>query len=121
MSKLRISIVEYLNTAPLVWGFTDGPLAGKYDLSFTWPSQCAEALRTGAADVAIIPSIEYQRMENVVVLPGMAVAAKNEVRSLLVLAKKPIDRAKRIALDTSSRATVALVQILAPGYWNISP
>src|SRR5271168_1003560 len=32
--KLRISIVEYLNTAPLVWGFTEGPLAGKYDLSF---------------------------------------------------------------------------------------
>ena len=69
MSKLRISIVEYLNTAPLVWGFTDGPLAGKYDLSFTWPSQCAEALRSGTADVAIIPSIEYQRMENVVALP----------------------------------------------------
>lgn len=34
MGKLRISIVEFLNTAPLVWGFTDGPLAGKYDLSF---------------------------------------------------------------------------------------
>src|SRR5580704_18391109 len=34
MGKLRISIVEFLNTAPLVWGFTDGPLAGRYDLSF---------------------------------------------------------------------------------------
>ena len=55
MRKLRISIVEYLNTAPLVWGFTDGPLAGKYELSFTVPSQCAEALRRGDVDVAIIP------------------------------------------------------------------
>jgi chorismate dehydratase len=107
MSKLRISIVEYLNTAPLVWGFTDGPLAGKYDLSFTWPSQCAEALRTGAADVAIIPSIEYQRMENMVALPGMAVAAKGEVRSILVVSKRPIQRAKRIALDAE--------------HWNIEP
>ena len=74
MSKLRISIVEYLNTAPLVWGFTDGPLAGKYDLSFTVPSQCAEALRRGDVDVAIIPSIEYQRIEGLVALPDMAVA-----------------------------------------------
>ncbi len=118
---MRISVVEFLNTAPLVWGFTEGPLAGKYDLSFTVPSQCAESLRRGDADVAIIPAIEYQRMDNVVILPGMAVAAKGEIRSLLVVAKKPIERAKRIALDTSSRATAALVRILAAGYWNISP
>src|SRR5579863_8238724 len=121
MSKLRISIVEYLNTAPLVWGFTDGPLAGKYDLSFTWPSQCAEALRSGAADVAIIPSIEYQRMENVVALPGMAIAANHEVRSLLVVSKKPIEKAKRVALDTSSRSTAALVRMLAAKEWRIQP
>src|SRR5450432_1733735 len=121
MRKLRISIVEYLNTAPLVWGFTDGPLAGKYDLSFTVPSQCAEALRRGDVDVAIIPSIEYQRIDNIVVLPDMAVAAKDEVRSILVVAKKPIELAKRIALDTCSRASQALVRILADGLWNIHP
>ena len=51
------------------------------------PSQCAEALRRGEADVAIIPSIEYQRMEGIVALPGMAIAAKGEVRSLLVTAQ----------------------------------
>jgi chorismate dehydratase len=121
LSKLRISIVEYLNTAPLVWGFTNGSLSGKYDLSFTVPSQCAEALRRGEADVAIIPSIEYQRMEGVVALPDMAIAAKREVRSLLVVSKRPIDRAKRIALDTSSRATAALVRILAKEHWGIQP
>jgi len=121
MSKLRISIVEYLNTAPLVWGFTEGPLMGKYDLSFTVPSQCAEALRRGDVDVAIIPAIEYQRIDNLVALPGMAVAAKGEVRSILIVAKKPIDMAKRIALDTSSRSSAALVKLLAEGYWKIQP
>jgi len=121
MRKLRISIVEYLNTAPLVWGFTDGPLAGKYDLSFTVPSQCAEALRRGDVDVAIIPSIEYQRIDNIAVLPDMAVAAKDEVRSILVVAKKPIELAKRIALDSGSRASQALVRILAEKLWNIHP
>ncbi|MGA8074275.1 MAG: menaquinone biosynthesis protein [Candidatus Acidiferrales bacterium] len=121
MAKLRISIVEYLNTAPLVWGFTNGPLAGRYDLSFTLPSQCAEALRRGEADIAIIPAIEYQRIENLVVLPGMAVAAKQPVRSILVLSKKPIEMAKRIALDTSSRSSAALVRILAAEKWGIQP
>jgi chorismate dehydratase len=121
MTKLRISIVEFLNTAPLVWGFTDGPLQGRYDLSFTVPSLCAEALRSGQADVAIIPAIEYQRMDGMVVLPEMAVAAKGEVRSILVLAKKPIEQAERIALDTNSRSSVALTRLLCQGLWRIAP
>lgn len=119
--KLRISIVEYLNTAPLVWGFAEGPLAGRYDLSFALPSQCAEQLRRGDVDVAIIPAIEYQRIPNLVALPGMAVAAKREVRSILVISKKPINRVNTLALDTSSRSSAALVRILAAEHWHISP
>lgn len=121
MQKLRISIVKYLNTAPLVWGFTNGPLAGKYDLSFTVPSQCAEALRTGAADIAIIPAIEYQRIPGLVVLPDLAIASQNRVRSLLIIAKKPIEQVRNIALDSSSRSTQALTRILAAKHWKIDP
>src|SRR6516164_8255534 len=105
MASLRISIVQYLNTAPLVRGFTHRPLAGKYDLSFTVPSECAEALRRGAADVAIIPAIEYQRIPNLVVLPDLSIASKERVRSLLIVSKTPIRQARRIALDRSSRST----------------
>lgn len=121
MRKLRISVVEYLNTAPLVRGFTHGPLTGKYDLSFTVPSQCAEALRSGAADVAIIPAIEYQRIPDLVVLPDIAIASRNRVRSLIILSKKPIERVRSIALDKSSRSTQAVTRILADAYWKIFP
>src|SRR6266705_763365 len=109
VTKLRISIVQYLNTAPLVWGFTNGPLRGKYDLSFTVPSQCAEELRTGKADVAIIPAIEYQRIEDLVILPDMAIA------------KKPIERVQSFALDRSSRSTQTLTRILCAEKWKIAP
>ena len=112
VSKLRISVVQYLNTAPLVRGFTHGRLQGKYDLSFTVPSQCAEALRSGAADVAIIPAIEYQRIPGLVVLPDLSIASKERVRSLLIVSKVPIREARRIALDRSSRSTQALTRIL---------
>ncbi len=121
MAKLRISIVQYLNTAPLVWGFTNGPLRGKYELSFTVPSQCAEALRAGAADVAIIPAVEYQRIDNLVVLPDLAIASKDRVLSLLLVSKVPIQQARSIALDHSSRSTQALVRILCAEGWRIAP
>jgi chorismate dehydratase len=129
MTKLRISVVQYLNTAPLIRGFTHGPLRPaaekRYDLSFTVPSQCAEALRTGAADVAIIPAIEYQRIVSqgipLTILPDLAIASKERVRSLLLISKVPIRQARRIALDPSSRSTQALVKILAARHWQISP
>ena len=118
---MRISIVEYLNTAPLVRGFTHGPLRGKYNLSFTVPSQCAEALRSGAVDVAIIPAIEYQRIPDLVILPNLAIASKKSVRSLLLVSKKPIEDVTRIALDRSSRSTQALTRILCEKHWHIKP
>jgi chorismate dehydratase len=121
VTKLRISIVQYLNTAPLVWGFTNGPLRGKYDLSFTVPSQCAEQLRAGQADVAIIPAIEYQRIDDLVILPDMAIASKEKVRSLLIIAKKPIEQVKSFALDRSSRSTQTLTRILCAEKWKIAP
>jgi chorismate dehydratase len=121
LPKLRIAIVEFLNAAPLAWGLTEGPLAGRYKLLFATPSQCAEALRRGQTDVAIIPAIEYQRLDDLAVVPGVAVAAKREVRSILVVAKKPIQRVRRMALDSSSRSSAALVQLLCPGRWRIQP
>jgi len=112
VAKLRISIVQYLNTAPLVWSFTNGPLQGKYELSFTVPSQCAEDLRCGRADIAIIPAIEYQRIPGLAILPDIAIASKNQVRSLLIVAKKPIEQVQSFALDSSSRSTQVLTRIL---------
>jgi chorismate dehydratase len=121
VNPVRISIVEYLNTAPLVRGFTHGPLRGKYELSFTVPSQCAEALRSGVVDVAIIPAIEHQRIPDLVILPNLSIASKKSVRSLVLVSKKPIREATRIALDRSSRSTQALTRILCEKLWHIKP
>jgi chorismate dehydratase len=121
VNSLRISIVQYLNTAPLVRGFTHGPLRGKYQLSFTVPSQCAEALRFGDVDIAIIPAIEIQRIDGLIALPNLSIASKKSVRSLLLVSRKPINEVRRIALDRSSRSTQVLVRILCAKRWHISP
>ncbi len=121
VNSLRISIVQYLNTAPLVRGFTHGPQRGKYQLSFTVPSQCAEALRAGEVDIAIIPAIELQRIDGLVILPNLSISSKKSVRSLLLVSKKPIHEVRRIALDRSSRSTQALVRILCAKHWQIAP
>jgi chorismate dehydratase len=56
-----------------------------------------------------------------VILPDMAIASKKQVRSLLIIAKKPIEQVKSFALDGSSRSTQTLTRILCVEKWKIAP
>ncbi len=118
MSLPRVSVVQYLNTVPLIWGMLRGEQRGKYDLSFTTPAGCADAVERGEADLGIIPSIEYQRLERARILPGLSVASKGKVKSVLLLSKFPIEELRTIAVDNSSRTSVALLHILLHRFYR---
>jgi chorismate dehydratase len=118
MSKPRISVVQYLNTAPLVWGMRHGAQRDRFDLSFTTPARCADALRSGEADVGIIPSIEYQRIAGLQIVPGVSIASKSVVKSVLLLSNRPAEEIESVALDTSSRTSAALVEILLRKFYG---
>jgi chorismate dehydratase len=110
--KPKVSVVQYLNTAPLVWGMLHGDQRERYHLAFTTPAACADDLEAGRADIGIIPSIEYQRIQGLKVLPEISIASKQRVRSVLLLTRVPVHKVRSVALDTSSRTSAALVRIL---------
>jgi len=116
MRRLRISAISYLNTAPLVWDFEHEPLRSKlreqFDVTYTIPSACATALREGTADIGIIPAAAYASIPGLVILPGVAIAARNAVRSILLISHEPLDQVKSVAMDTSSMTSVALCKVL---------
>jgi chorismate dehydratase len=112
MGKLRISAISFLNTAPLMWDFEHGDAARDFDISYTVPSACAAALAANQADIGIIPAFGYAQIPELVILPNIAIAAKNEVRSILLVSKVPIEQIQTVAVDTSSRTSVALLQVL---------
>jgi chorismate dehydratase len=116
MHRLRISAISYLNTAPLMWDFEHGAararLAEQFDVTYTIPSACAEALRSGTADIGIIPAAAYATIPRLVVLPGVAIASQRAVRSILLVSRKPLHQVKTVALDTSSMTSVALCKVL---------
>jgi chorismate dehydratase len=121
VKRLRISAISFLNTAPLMWDFEHGErareLAGQFEISYTVPSLCAGALRDGEADIGIIPAITYQTIPDLVVIPDIAIAALGAVRSILLVSRKPISEVKKVAVDTSSRTSVALLEILFRKGW----
>ncbi|MGB9205290.1 MAG: menaquinone biosynthesis protein [Terriglobales bacterium] len=122
MSRLKISAISYLNTAPLLWDFEHaGAGAGRvadsdFDISYTIPAACAEALRAGTADIGIIPAAAYASVPDLVIIPDVAIAARRAVQSILLVSKVPLNKwseqVRTVALDTSSMTSVALAKIL---------
>jgi len=118
MSLPKVSVVQYLNTVPLIWGMLRGEQQGKYELSFTTPAGCADAVRQRKAEVGIIPSIEYQRMEGMEIIAGISIASKAEVKSVLLLSKVPIEKIRNVAVDNSSRTSAALLRVLMRKFYS---
>jgi len=118
---LRVRAVSYLNTSPLVWGMLHGPQRGVHDLRFSLPSECADALREGAAEVGLVPVIELARQRDLVAVPGCAIACRGPVRSILLVSKKPMDEIESIAADAGSRSSVAMTQVLLERKHGVFP
>jgi chorismate dehydratase len=118
MRRLRISAISYLNTAPLMWDFEHGPAGSAFDISYTLPSQCAAALREGSADIGIIPAAAYTTVPGLLILPGVAIASRRAVRSILLVSKVPVEKVRTVALDTSSMTSVALTKVLFARLWG---
>ncbi len=109
---IRIIAVSYLNTKPLVYGLERGMLPSGYELSFEIPSVCAQALIEGNGEIGLIPSLEYQRIPDLTLVPDIGIAARGAVQTVLLVAEVPISSLQSVILDYSSRTSNALVQIL---------
>jgi chorismate dehydratase len=118
MKPLRISAISYLNTAPLVWDFEHGMAGKAFEISYTVPSACAASLREGSADIGIIPAAAYASVPDLVIIPGVAIASRRAVRSILLVSKVPLDKIHTVALDNSSLTSVALTKVLFSKWWG---
>src|SRR5947199_8518291 len=110
----RIAASSYLNTAPLIWSFLHGSQRDAVQLfTDTAPARCAEMLAREEVDAALVPVIEYQRLQDVLLVPDVCVGSKSAVRSVvLVTRRNNLKKVERVALDDSSRTSVALVKII---------
>ena len=95
-----------------MWDFEHGEVGRQFDISYTLPSACAQDLRSGAADIGIIPAAAYTLIPGLKILPDVAIASRRPVRSILLVSKIPVEKIHTVALDASSMTSVALIKIL---------
>ena len=121
---MRIAAINFLNPAPLMWDFEHAPrnavLAQRYQLGRMLPSECADRLASGNADIGLVPIAALATNPTLRILPGCTIASKGRVRSLLLVhrASHPLTALRSVAADVASRTTVAYARMLLHHWGN---
>lgn len=115
---IRIGAVSYLNARPLTWALDR--VQGTWDVRYDVPSVCAALLHTGDVDLGLIPSIEYLQGDYRLV-PEVGIGSRGPVASVALFTTRPLREVRRVALDTSSRTSVALVKVMCAHRFRIAP
>jgi chorismate dehydratase len=122
MDPVRIGAVGYLNARPLVYGLEHNR---RFDVRFDLPARCADLLHEGQTDLGLIPSIEFLRAPSgpaaYRIVPDLAITSRGPVASVAIFTTREMRDVRSIALDTSSRTSVALTRVLCDRVFRISP
>jgi chorismate dehydratase len=120
ITKPRVCAVSYLNTVPLVWGIEHGAQRGIFEMNYALPSECADQLASGEADIGIVPVIEMER-QKLDYFRSTGIACRGAVRSILLISKVPIRDIRTLATDTGSRTSVMLARIVLAEKYGVQP
>jgi chorismate dehydratase len=118
---LRVGIVNFFNSRPLSRGLLRDQPGGPLACELLAPAAIADRLRDGTLEVGLVPSIELARNPGLEVVPGLAIGATHEVRSVLLVSRVPVREIRAVALDESSRTSAALARILLAERYGLRP
>jgi chorismate dehydratase len=110
---LRLGFHGFLNALPLLNLLQRNSLRAGFEMVVDNPSVIADKLHSGQLDLAMIPSIEYLKDANSFkLLPGICIASRGRVLTVLLISKLALSEVRTVALDSRSRTSVALLRIL---------
>ena len=118
-SPVRVGAVSYLNAWPLTW-----TLAGaghRWSVRQDVPAVCAALLHSGEVDLGLIPSVEYLQAPDYRFVPGVGIGSRGAIASVAIYATRDMADVRTLALDTTSRTSVALARILCARRYRITP
>jgi chorismate dehydratase len=118
MPSIRLGAVGFLNARPLTWALDRTP--GVWQIRYDVPSVCSARLHAGEVDLGLVPSIDYAQADYRLV-PGVGICSRGAVSSVALYARRPVAELQRIAIDTSSRTSVALLRVLCRHRFGIDP
>ncbi len=120
-SKIRVGIVNYLNTKPLIYGLEREPINQIIELIGAYPAKLADMLANDEIDVGLIPVAAIPQLPSYHIAGSHCIAAEGEIASVCLFSEVPMQEIKKVYLDYQSRSSVALLKWLMKESWGIDP
>lgn len=121
MLKYKISVVNYSNSKPFIYGLKNHPQIQKWMmLTEENPAQCADSLIQGKTDIALIPAAMILQLKTPHIISSYCIGSVGKVKTVCLFSNVPIEEVTDVMLDEQSRTSVRLFQILAKEYWKQS-
>ncbi len=121
LEKIRVGIVNYLNTRPLIYGLQRPPISDRIILTGDYPSRIAGQLLQDEIDVGLVPVAALKSLPEYYVVGDYCIGTEGEIASVALFSEVPLQEIKKVYLDYQSRSSVALLKFLMKEYWGISP
>ena len=121
MSKLKVTAVSYLNTKPFLYGIFNTGLDQEIDLQLDIPSVCADKLKSGEADLGLVPVAIIPQLSTPHIISDYCIGTVGEVKTVCIYSQVPMNEITHLYLDYHSRTSNALSRILLKEYWKCDP
>ena len=119
--KIKVAIVNYLNTKPFIQGLSSGRIKPRTDLIECIPADCARFYLEGKVDLSLVPVGALVDALSIDRISDFGIASDGPVASVCILSDVPIESVKAIYLDYQSRTSVLLTKVLLQNYWHLAP
>ncbi len=119
--KIKVGIVSYLNTRPLIYGLRQEPMASQIELWEDTPARLADMLVNGEIDLGLVPVATIPHLPTYQVVGDYCIGTEGEVASVCLFSEVPLEQIETVYLDYQSRSSVALLKWIMQEYWGIKP
>lgn len=119
--KIRVGIVNYLNTKPLLYGLQHSPVINDIVLVQDYPAGIASHLLQDKIDVGLVPVAVIPKLPSAKVISNFCIGCDGQVASVCLFSEVPIAEIKTVLLDYQSRTSVELAKLLLREHWQIEP
>ena len=116
---LQLGTVPYCNSWPLVHylpSYLPGTLVSKW-----LPSEMRLRLMAHHLDLALMPVAELMNLPYGKIVGNGCIACNGPVRSVRLISRKPIEKIKTISLDTASRSSIMICELILRHFYDLKP
>lgn len=118
MHRLKISVVNYLNSKVFVKGLIPHS-ENDFNISLDIPSVCASKLINSTVDIGLIPVGVIPEIENASIVSDYCISTTGAVNSVFLFSNTPLSAIHTIYLDPHSRTSNLLCKVLCLEHWKI--